>query len=111
MWCARADPRCLSAHTAHLLNPPTPDAIDADTGLKDAMGVSKDANGFLKSFPLQDLLAAQAPRDVAIALPPIFGHFQQKLKVAPVSWALLDSRPRESVTDPPRSSRNETCPS
>lgn len=48
------------------------------------MDVSADANGFLRTFPLQALLAAQSPRDVASALPPIFSHFQQKLKISPV---------------------------
>lgn len=46
--------------------------------------MSADANSFLRTFPLQPLLAAQSPRDVASALPPIFGHFQQKLKYSPV---------------------------
>lgn len=57
---------------------------DADTGLKDALDVSADANGFLRTFPLQALLSAQSPRDVASSLPPIFSHFQQKLKISPV---------------------------
>ena len=57
---------------------------DVDTGLKDAMDVSADANGFLRTFPLQALLSAQSPRDVASSLPPIFSHFQQKLKISPV---------------------------
>lgn len=57
---------------------------DVDTGLKDAMDVSADANGFLRTFPLQALLSAQSPRDVASALPPIFSHFLQKLKISPV---------------------------
>lgn len=55
-----------------------------DTGLKDAMDVSADANGFLRTFPLQSLLAAHCPGDVASALPAIFSHFQQKLKLSPV---------------------------
>lgn len=55
-----------------------------DRGLKDAMDVAADANGFLRTFPLQALLAAQSPRDVEAALPPIFSHFQQKLKISPV---------------------------
>lgn len=46
--------------------------------------MSADANGFLRTFPLQALLAAQFPRDVASALPAIFSHFQQKLKLSPV---------------------------
>lgn len=49
------------------------------------MEVAADANGFLRTFPLQALLAAQSPRDVGAALPPIFSHFQQKLKISPVS--------------------------
>ena len=48
------------------------------------MEVAADANGFLRTFPLQSLLAAQSPKDVASALPAIFGHFQQKLKLSPV---------------------------
>ncbi|CAN0038899.1 unnamed protein product, partial [Sphacelaria rigidula] len=55
----------------------------ADTRLNDAMDVAADANGFLRTFPLQALLAAQSPRDLASALPPIFSHFQQKLKISP----------------------------
>ncbi|CAM9412731.1 unnamed protein product, partial [Ectocarpus sp. 12 AP-2014] len=58
-------------------------ALDTDTGLRDAMDVSADANGFLRTFPLEPLLSCQSPTDVASALPPIFAHFQQKLKLTP----------------------------
>lgn len=80
---------CLSAALTHVSLARSAHCI-ADTGLKDAMGVSADANGFLRTFPLQSLLAAQSPRDVTSALPAIFSHFQQKLKLSPVRLFLLD---------------------
>lgn len=49
------------------------------------MEVSANANNFLRALPLQALLAAQSPADVAHALPPIFEHFQSKFKTSPVS--------------------------
>lgn len=78
--CSRPAPRVCLLDPVHLV----------DTGLKDAMDVSADANGFLRTFPLQSLLSTQSPRDVALALPAIFSHFQQKLKLSPVSLFLLD---------------------
>ena len=63
--------------------------VCTDTGLKEAMEFSAHANGFLRTLPLQALLGAQSPADVAHALPPIFAHFQLKLKMGPVGNVVL----------------------
>ena len=41
---------------------------DVDTGLKDAMDVSADANGFLRTFPLQALLSRSVSSGCGVLL-------------------------------------------
>ncbi|CAM9128550.1 unnamed protein product [Discosporangium mesarthrocarpum] len=55
-------------------------ALDTATGLKDAVDIAADTNAFLRTFPLEPLLAAQSPKDVGAALLPVFNHFKQKYK-------------------------------